>query len=288
MRLRLSATSSAVLPALVFTAATLHPQGPTGKLEGRVTDATGLTLVEAQVYLVGTAFGAVTDPSVHYFINHIPAGEYDIRAAYIGHRPIQVAGLRILPDQTITQDFALEPVPLQLREIAVVAAENVRLLDSLYRSAVDTSTSAPFALAIELSAPSPATQIRFTQRVLRHGIPPARADGFRTFVPMLWAARGAWDSALALLDETADTDSLYPRGLQSYGLAVLGTWLGAIPPGEACTRRPAAAKAAAVPSTRLARYLTKNSHGSMGSRPSRGGGGTRLGRYVGATLSETA
>jgi Carboxypeptidase regulatory-like domain/TonB-dependent Receptor Plug Domain len=125
VRLRLSATTCAVLPALVFAAATLHAQGVTGKLEGRVTDAAGLTLIEAQVYLVGTAFGAVTDPSGHYFINNIPAGEYDIRAAYIGHRPIQVAGLRILADQTITQDFALEPVPLQLKEISVVAAENV-------------------------------------------------------------------------------------------------------------------------------------------------------------------
>jgi TolB-like protein len=137
------------------------------------------------------------------------------------------------------------------------SSDSVRLLDSLYQFAIDTSTSDAFALAAELGAASPATQIRFTQRVLRHGVSPARADGFRTFVPMMWAARGAWDSALALLDETADTDSLYPRGLQSYGLAVLGTWLGAIPPGEARTRRPAAAKAAAAASTRLARYLNK-------------------------------
>lgn len=125
MQLRRSPTTWAV-PALIALAATpLHAQRATGKLEGRVTDVAGAGLPEAQVYLPGTAFGALTDPRGHYFINNIPAGAYEVRAAYIGYRPIEIRGLRILAGQTITQDFALEAAALQLREITVVAAENV-------------------------------------------------------------------------------------------------------------------------------------------------------------------
>ncbi|MBA3319201.1 MAG: TonB-dependent receptor [Gemmatimonadales bacterium] len=125
LRLFLATMTRALPAAMVLAATTLHAQGATGKLEGRITDTSGAGLADAQVHLTGTAFGALTDPRGHYFINNVPAGAYGVRAAYIGFRPIEIQGLRLLADHTITQDFTLEPTPLQLREIAVVAAENV-------------------------------------------------------------------------------------------------------------------------------------------------------------------
>lgn len=112
------------LLALVLLAQPLRAQGPTGKLEGRVSDVAGAPLAGAQVYLIGTAFGAVTDPRGHYFINNIPAGAVAIRAAYIGYRPVEIRDLRLLADQTTTQDFTLAAAPLRLRELVVVAADN--------------------------------------------------------------------------------------------------------------------------------------------------------------------
>jgi carboxypeptidase family protein/TonB-dependent receptor-like protein len=103
----------------------LEAQGATGKLQGLVRDELGSPIAAAQLYLVGTAFSAVTDPRGHYFINNVPAGSWAIRAIFLGYHPQEIRGLRMLADQTVTQDFVLIPAPLQLREITVMAAENL-------------------------------------------------------------------------------------------------------------------------------------------------------------------
>jgi hypothetical protein len=117
--------SRSLAAGLVLLASPLYAQSGTGKLEGHVIGAGGTRLADAQVYVVGTAYGTVTDPRGYYFLNNIPAGTYEVRAALIAYRPVEVRRLRVLADQTITQDFALEPAPVQLREITVVAADNV-------------------------------------------------------------------------------------------------------------------------------------------------------------------
>ena len=109
---------------LLFAAGQLFAQAATGKLEGRVRDPNGLPLPEAQVYIPGTAYAALTDPRGYYFINNVPPATVPVRAAQIGYRPLEVRNLRVLAGQTITQDFTLEPAPLELRELTVVAAEN--------------------------------------------------------------------------------------------------------------------------------------------------------------------
>jgi carboxypeptidase family protein/TonB-dependent receptor-like protein len=110
---------------LLLVAERLHAQAATGKIEGRVFDPSGLPLAETQIYIVGTAYFALSDPRGNYFINNVPAGTVSIRAALIGHRPLEIRDLRVLAGQTITQDFTLEPAPVQLRELTVLAAENV-------------------------------------------------------------------------------------------------------------------------------------------------------------------
>jgi len=117
--------SLGLLAALFLIAGPLHPQAATGKLEGRVRDPAGIPLAEAQVYILGTAYSALSDSRGHYFINNLPAGIVTIRAALIGYGPLEVRELRVLAGQTVTQDFALEPAPVQLREITVVSADNL-------------------------------------------------------------------------------------------------------------------------------------------------------------------
>ncbi|MFL5476531.1 MAG: protein kinase domain-containing protein, partial [Gemmatimonadales bacterium] len=59
-----------------------------------------------------------------------------------------------------------------------------------------------------------------------------------------WAARGQWDSALVVMDAaTASYQGTFGRTLlpvESYGMTVLGAWLGTVDPREADRRRPAA------------------------------------------------
>ncbi|HEY7502606.1 MAG TPA: carboxypeptidase-like regulatory domain-containing protein, partial [Gemmatimonadales bacterium] len=50
----------------------------TGKVEGRVRDQAGAPIANAQVFVVGTAFNALTNPQGYYFINNIPAGTVSI------------------------------------------------------------------------------------------------------------------------------------------------------------------------------------------------------------------
>ena len=60
--------------ALGLGAGSLLAQGSTGKIEGRVRDQAGAPIANAQVYIVGTAFNALTNPQGYYFINNVPAG----------------------------------------------------------------------------------------------------------------------------------------------------------------------------------------------------------------------
>ena len=115
--------SSAVV-TLALARGVLSAQSPTGRIEGQIRDSAGSPLSEVQVFVVGTAFGALTDPRGHYFINHVPPATYDLRAAYVGYRPVTARDLRVLTGQTVTQDFALEAAPLVLRGIEVVGGSN--------------------------------------------------------------------------------------------------------------------------------------------------------------------
>jgi hypothetical protein len=121
---RLQFSFAIVQGAACLFALQLPAQAATGKLEGRVANQTGEPLGDVQVHLVGSAFGAETDDHGYYFINNVPAGTYQVRAVLIGFQPLQITGLRILSDQTTTQDFTLTVAAVQLREITVLTAEN--------------------------------------------------------------------------------------------------------------------------------------------------------------------
>jgi hypothetical protein len=86
----------------------------------------------------------------------------------------------------------------------------------------------------------PTEQIRVSAQVVRAGGSPARRAAHGRLLALSWAQRGAWDSALVAMDRlvTSETDSA--AALESYGLAVVGAWLGAVDQREAGARRQAA------------------------------------------------
>ena len=105
---------------LALGAGTLLAQA-TGKIEGRVRDQAGAPIANAQVFIVGTAFNALTNPQGYYFINNVPGGTVSVRAAFIGYKSTQVDGVRVLAGQTITVDVQLEQTAVEIQEITVVS-----------------------------------------------------------------------------------------------------------------------------------------------------------------------
>jgi hypothetical protein len=106
---------------LALGASTLLAQGSTGKIEGRVRDQAGAPIANAQVFIVGTAFNALTNPQGYYFINNVPAGTISVRAAFIGYKSTQVDGVKVLAGQTGTVDVQLEQTAVEIQEITVVS-----------------------------------------------------------------------------------------------------------------------------------------------------------------------
>ncbi len=108
--------------AVSFTAA-LSAQS-TGKLEGRIRDQSGQPVANARVLIVGSSASATANPQGYYFFNNVPAGDVSVRVSYVGFKPKEITGVKILSGQTITQDVALEQTPVAVQEIQVIAASN--------------------------------------------------------------------------------------------------------------------------------------------------------------------
>ncbi len=99
-------------PALVFAQ-------NTGKVSGVVTDAdTGDTIPGAQVVVVGTTLGAITDVDGNYFIIGVPVGSHDVQARFVGYNPATVSGVTVSSGYTQEVNFALSE-GVELGEIVV-------------------------------------------------------------------------------------------------------------------------------------------------------------------------
>ena len=109
----------------LFVASPLFGQATTGKVQGRVTDAaTGAPVAGAQVRLLNSTFGNLTNDQGFYFINEAPAGLADVEASFIGYRSVIVEGERILAGQTTTMNFELEQTAVELEAITVEGERN--------------------------------------------------------------------------------------------------------------------------------------------------------------------
>jgi len=118
-------SSLAAAALALFVASPLFGQATTGKIQGRVTDeATGAPVAGAQVLVVGTSFGNLTNDQGFFFVNEVPAGLQTVRATFIGYRAVEVADERILAGQTTTLNFQLAASAVELDVITVQGDRN--------------------------------------------------------------------------------------------------------------------------------------------------------------------
>ena len=97
----------ALLSALLLGAASASAQS-TGKIAGRIVDASGEPMIGATVLVVGTSLGASTDADGYYFILQVPPGEVTLRASFIGFTTQLIEGVEIEVDKTTTIDVTLQ------------------------------------------------------------------------------------------------------------------------------------------------------------------------------------
>jgi hypothetical protein len=121
---RLLVGGASIALALALAIAPLAAQESAGKLQGTVTDQANVPIANAQVFVVGTSFGAVTNDKGYYFINNVPVGTYTLRAQFIGYAPAEVRSVRVQGGQTATQDVKMQSSAVVLTGVTVTAAAN--------------------------------------------------------------------------------------------------------------------------------------------------------------------
>jgi serine/threonine-protein kinase len=181
-------------------------------------------------------------PTMVYGWEHLAWAAQEIPDTATGARAVEALD-RMGAGPTFVHNEAMDK-PLMYRTWLALERRNGSadaLLDSAYQSVVIPGRDVFVPSLLLQGEGYPALQIGFNRRLLRHGLPPNGARITSWFIALTWAVRGAWDSALAARDQRvrdpADTLAL----LRRYQTAVLAAWVGALPPGEAARRRPAAA-----------------------------------------------
>lgn len=104
---------------LLFSVSLLY-SGITGKIAGRVIDqSNGEPLPFANILILETTMGTVTDLHGDYFIINIPPGVYNVQARMMGYNNITVTNVKVEIDQTSVVNFELPMEVIKMPETVV-------------------------------------------------------------------------------------------------------------------------------------------------------------------------
>jgi TonB-linked SusC/RagA family outer membrane protein len=121
-RLSVLAGAAALLPATLIAQAT-------STITGRVSDAaSGQPIPAAQVNVVGTNLGAVTNEQGRYSIRGAPARQVSVRVLRVGYTE-QVQGVAVPATGGATLDFALRQVSVSLTPVVTTATGQTRRVE---------------------------------------------------------------------------------------------------------------------------------------------------------------
>ncbi|MCK4575589.1 TonB-dependent receptor, partial [candidate division WOR-3 bacterium] len=112
--------------AILFSTSLLY-SGITGKIAGRVVDkSNGQPLPFANILIVGTTMGTVTDLNGDYFIINISPGVYNVQARMMGYNNITKTGVKVEIDQTSRVNFEL---PLEVLKVEGIEVYGKKIIE---------------------------------------------------------------------------------------------------------------------------------------------------------------
>jgi len=118
---------AALFGALV--ACPLSAQSTQGTITGRVTDAaTGQPIASAQVNVVNTAIGALTNDKGQYSIRGVLPGTHTVRVLRVGYAE-QTATVSVTAGQTATLDLTMKSVAVTLNPVVTTATGEQRRIE---------------------------------------------------------------------------------------------------------------------------------------------------------------
>jgi TonB-linked SusC/RagA family outer membrane protein len=145
------AAAAVLAAAIVPAAVAAQPAAATGVVEGRVTDgASGRPLENAQVSVVGTTLGAITNSAGVFRIAGVPARGVEVRVRLVGFQPATRSAV-VAAGQTARVTVELRQSALQLDQVVVTGAggavETKRLGNTI--AVVKPPENAPILTATE-------------------------------------------------------------------------------------------------------------------------------------------
>ena len=91
-----------------------------GMIRGKITNAINNQPVAfANVILLNTELGAITDEEGNYEISSVPPGLYTVRASYVGYKPSTAYDIQVALARPFQLDFSLTEEASELREVVV-------------------------------------------------------------------------------------------------------------------------------------------------------------------------
>jgi outer membrane receptor protein involved in Fe transport len=138
MKILLLRLTTPIIMVLVLSINTFA--GNTGKIVGRVTDkATGEALVSANILVVGTQRGAVTDIDGRFTIIGVSVGTCVVRASQVGYQQVDYTDVKINADQTTELNFLLNQSAVEIQGVTISADQ--ALVNNLSTSSTATVNS---------------------------------------------------------------------------------------------------------------------------------------------------
>ncbi|RPI04990.1 MAG: TonB-dependent receptor, partial [Ignavibacteriae bacterium] len=106
--------------ALLALCVLISVAGTTGKISGKITDATtNESLVGANILINGTALGASTDADGDYYIINIPPGIYSVTFRMVGYTAKVIENVRVQVDLTTAVNVSLKQTAVEMNDVVV-------------------------------------------------------------------------------------------------------------------------------------------------------------------------
>ncbi|MFW6192355.1 MAG: TonB-dependent receptor [Gemmatimonadota bacterium] len=124
---RTGALATIIAAALALLAGPAFAQ-QTGQITGTVTDADGQPLNNAEVRVVDSRLGTLTDADGAFTLTGVPAGTHRLAVSHVGHRADMVEQVEVRAGETSSVQVTLDVAPRQMDDLVVSATRGVQRL----------------------------------------------------------------------------------------------------------------------------------------------------------------